>query len=430
MGAHYRGTDRPESYNQDSDARETSRAEARARSLGDSLLGTNLERAGDHNQRVTLQAIRAAAGPITRADIVNLTGLTAPAIANITKRLLNDGMILKAGRLLGGRGQPATKLVINPDGAFSIGLNIDRDHIAIVALDFVGNVRARVCREVHFAMPDEVVDFFRTEVDRIVTDKAIDMSRLIGIGIGIPDDLGRVPVANRPDAYQVWSEIDVAALFGKVLSGKSQLPVYVENDAAAAAIGEMQFGHGLRHRSFIYTIISAGLGGGLVIDGHYYRGADGRSGEIGFLPVHDEAGQSGSLEDMVSLYSLYDYLRRAGFDVSTPEDLENLGPSGRVRLSAWLDRAADHLFMPFMVMSCAVNPEAHFIGGRMPAIYIEELCTRLNSRFDAFRGRIKTLSPVKRAELATDAAARGAGILPFNDRFLPIREALMKTAEN
>ncbi|MCA1934780.1 MAG: winged helix-turn-helix domain-containing protein, partial [Asticcacaulis sp.] len=91
------------------------------------LSGTNLERAGDHNQRVTLQAIRAR-GPITRADLADITSLTAPAIANITRRLLNDGLILKAGRLTGGRGQPATQLVVNPDGAFSIGLNIDRDH--------------------------------------------------------------------------------------------------------------------------------------------------------------------------------------------------------------------------------------------------------------------------------------------------------------
>lgn len=391
--------------------------------LGDSLSGTNLERAGDHNQRVTLQAVRAAGAPITRAEIAELTGLTAPAIANITKRLLNDGMILKAGRQLGGRGQPATKLVVNPDGAFSIGLNIDRDHIAIVALDFVGNVRARVCREVHFAMPQEVISFFRAEVDKIISSRAIDIDRLIGIGIGIPDDLGRVPVANRPDAYKIWSDVDVAEMFSEILP----VPVIVENDAAAASIGEMQFGHGLQHRSFIYTIISAGLGGGLVIDGHYYRGIDGRSGEIGFLPVHDESGTQRTLEDMVSLYSLYDYLRKAGFDVSTPDDLENLSEAGVARVDAWLDRAADHLFTPFLVMNCAINPEAHFIGGRLPAAFIEQLCARVNQRLDAMSPRIKSIAPVKRADLAVDAAARGAGILPFNDRFLPIRQALMKT---
>ncbi|ESQ76107.1 ROK family transcriptional regulator [Asticcacaulis sp. AC402] len=401
------------------------RNEPRVHALGDSLSGTNLERAGDHNQRVTLQAVRAAGAPITRADIADLTGLTAPAIANITKRLLNDGMILKAGRQLGGRGQPATKLVVNPDGAFSIGLNIDRDHIAIVALDFVGQVRARVCREVHFAMPQDVIAFFKAEVDKIVSSRAIDIDRLIGIGIGIPDDLGRVPVTNRPDAYEIWSTVDVASLVADALM--VPVPVYVENDAAAASIGEMQFGHGLQTRSFIYTIISAGLGGGLVIDGHYYRGADGRSGEIGFLPVKDENGQTRPLEDMVSLYALYEYLGQAGFRVSTPDELEHLPQLAIDRVEAWLDRAADLLFEPLLVMNCAINPEAHFIGGRLPARFIEQLCTRINARMATMGDRIKSIAPVKRAELAVDAAARGAGILPFNDRFLPIREALMKT---
>ena len=396
---------------------------ARPHGLGDGLSGTNLERAGDHNQRVTLQAVRAAIEPITRAEIAELTGLTAPAIANITKRLLNDGMILKAGRHLGGRGQPATKLVVNPDGAFSIGLNIDRDHIGIVALDFLGNVRARECREVHFAMPEDVVAFFRAEVDKIIASRAIDIDRLIGIGIAIPDDLGRVPVANRPDAYKIWSEIDVAGMFSEILP----VPVIVENDAAAAAIGEMQFGHGLQYRSFVYTIMCAGLGGGVVVDGHYYRGAKGRSGEIGFLPVKDETGEMRNLEEMVSLYSLYDYLAKSGITVSTPEELEKLPPAAVARVNAWLERAADHLFQPFLVMNCALDPEAFFIGGRLPAEFIEQLCTKLNHRLDTQSSRIRNLAPVRRAELAVDAAARGAGILPFNDRFLPIRQALMKT---
>ncbi len=404
------------------DERSITRPEPRVHALGDSLSGTNLERAGDHNQRVTLQAVRATGTPITRAEIADLTGLTAPAIANITKRLLNDGMILKAGRQLGGRGQPATKLVVNPDGAFSIGLNIDRDHIAIVALDFLGNVRFRECREAHFAMPQDVIAFFREQVARIINEKAIDIDRLMGIGIAVPDDLGRIPVSNRPDAYGIWSEIDVAELFAEVLP----VPVFVENDAAAASIGEMQFGHGLQHRSFAYTIISAGLGGGLVIDGHYYRGANSRSGEIGFLPTPDEDGRMHMLEDFVSLYSLYDYMRKAGFDVSTPEDLEALPDAGQFRVEAWLDRAADRLINPFLVMSCAINPEAHFIGGRLPAIFIEQLCTRLNERLGAYNDQIRNIAPVKRAALAVDAAARGAGILPFNDRFLPIREALKK----
>src|ERR1700730_8478516 len=94
---------------------------------GRNLSGTNLERAGDHNQRVTLQAIRVC-GPVTRTDLAWLTGLTSTAITNITERLLRQRLIAKAGQVRGARGQPATKFVINPDSCYSLGLNVDRDH--------------------------------------------------------------------------------------------------------------------------------------------------------------------------------------------------------------------------------------------------------------------------------------------------------------
>ena len=125
---------------------------ATVRAPGPQLSGTNLVHAGDHNQRVTLHAVRVN-GPVTRAELALKTGLTAAAIANITNRLLKDRLILNAGRLRGARGQPATKFVVNPDSCFSIGLNVDRDHITLIVLDFVGKVRARASREIHFANP-------------------------------------------------------------------------------------------------------------------------------------------------------------------------------------------------------------------------------------------------------------------------------------
>src|ERR1700690_2214422 len=121
-----------------------------AGTAGPQLSGTNLARAGDHNQRVTLHAIRVN-GPVTRTALAQQTGLTPAAIANITSRLLKDRLILTAGRMRGARGQPATKLVVNPDSCFSVGLNVDRDHITLVLLDFAGRVHARSSREIHFA---------------------------------------------------------------------------------------------------------------------------------------------------------------------------------------------------------------------------------------------------------------------------------------
>jgi len=394
----------------------------RRRSLVASLSGTNLERAGEHNQRVTLQAIRVNAS-ITRAELAELTGLTAPAIANITKRLLDEGLILEAGRIYGARGQPAMRLAINPDGCFSIGVNIDRDHITFVVLDLLGQVRARAVREVDFALPTAVAQFFRKQVDEALKGKSIPKARVIGIGVALPDDLGRVNLPHRPPTYEVWNSVDVRKLFSDVLA----LPVYVENDAAAAAMGEMQFGHGLRSPTFFYVLISAALGGGLVVEGNYFRGANGRSGELGFLPIRGGDSAVHSLQEAVSLSALYEKLHTAGHKVSTPQHLSTLDPQGREVIAAWVESSAQLLAEPLIAVNCLVNPEAIFLGGRLPADIVDKLAERINRLLAQQGADVPSIAPVKLAAMAADAPAVGAAILPINNQLLPSRAALMKS---
>jgi predicted NBD/HSP70 family sugar kinase len=71
--------------------------------------------------------------------------------------------------------------VVNPDSCFSIGLNVDRDHIALVLLDFAG--RARAPREIHFAQPATVRSFFQRAVDQVLKLKrpGIARGRVIGV---------------------------------------------------------------------------------------------------------------------------------------------------------------------------------------------------------------------------------------------------------
>src|SRR3569833_2380872 len=137
------------------------------------LRGTNLERAGDHNQRVTLQAIRLS-GAATRTDLALMTGLTAASITNITKRLLRDQLIQEAGRTRGSLGQPATKLSINLDGSKSLGLNIDRDHVTMVVVDVSGLIRARASLEFAFAFPEVARTLFGSSVQQLLGQARID----------------------------------------------------------------------------------------------------------------------------------------------------------------------------------------------------------------------------------------------------------------
>jgi predicted NBD/HSP70 family sugar kinase len=389
-----------------------------------SLSGTNLERAGDHNQRVTLHAIRVN-GPITRTELAEITGLTAPAIANITKRLLVDKLIQEAGRRRGGRGQPATKLVINPDSWFSIGLNVDRDHITMVLLDFEGRVRARASREVAFALPKDVDQFFRKGVGKLLAKEGIGASRLAGIGVALPDDMPRAAtLPNQPASYGIWAATDVPSLLASALD----VPVFVENDAAAATMGEMQFGLGKKHQTFFYILITAALGGSLVIDGNHFRGASGRSGELGMLRVRDPTGHDRQIQNIVSLSALYSRLAAQGIRVSEPKELTELDESGQAIVDAWVEAAVDTLIDPIIAINCLVNPEAVLIGGRLPAGIVDKIAARLNQRLETHTGIVPAIAPVSRAALSDDAPAVGAAILPFSHRLLPTRTALMKTA--
>lgn len=386
------------------------------------LSGSNLQRAGDHNQRVTLHAIRVN-GPITRVELAGITGLTPPAIANITKRLLNEGFIQDAGQRRGGRGQPATRLVINPDCLFSIGLNVDRDHITMVVLDFEGQVRARASREIAFALPVDVEKFFKERVRKLLSQVAVGIERIAGIGVASPDDMPHAAtLPHQPANYNIWASTDIPALLQKTL----HVPVYVENDAAAATIGEMQFGLGKKYQTFFYILITAALGGSLVIEGHHYRGATGRSGELGLLEGKDITGRDRQLQEIVSLSALFGRLSAQGIVVSSPQELARLDERGRAIVDAWTEDAVDTLLAPVISINCLFNPQAILIGGRLPADVVDNLATRLNQKLHSFSTKVPAIAPVSRAALSDDAPAVGAAILPFSDQLLPTRTALMK----
>lgn len=382
------------------------------------LLGTNLERAGDHNQRVTLQAIRLS-GAATRTDLALMTGLTAASITNITRRLLRDRLILEAGRTRGSLGQPATKLSINLDGCYSLGLNVDRDHVTLVLVDFAGRVRARTSREIPFALPDAVRTLFARSVKHLLAQARIAPDKVVGIGVAFPDDIQRAELHGQPPEYSIWGNTSVPEL----LSGVLPVPVFVENDAAAAAMGELQFGLGLRYQNFFYILITAALGGGVVLDGHYARGAIGRSGEVGWLRERGGFPKARQLQNIVSLSGLYQSLAKAGIQVASPHDLTRLESAGEI-VAQWIESSAEALDDALVSINCLLNPEAILIGGRLPAVLVDRLTARLNDRMQVHKSSVPSLAPIVRAAMSDDASAVGAAILPFSELFLPSTRSL------
>ncbi|MFV1920503.1 ROK family transcriptional regulator [Sphingomonas sp. MJ1 (PH-R8)] len=391
-------------------------------SPGARLSGTNLERAADHNQRVTLHAIRVG-GSLTRVDLAGITGLTPPAIANITRRLLQDGLIEEAGQRRGGRGQPPTKLVVRRDACYAIGINIDRDHITIVLVDFSGRILARVSEEVAFALPDHVRSLYVRSIERMLQSADVPSSKLVGIGVAVPDDLELVALPGRPPEYDAWNGIDMASLFTEPFD----LPVFVENDAAAAASGEMQLGLGQKYNSFFYVLLSSGLGGGFVVDGAYVRGANGRSGELGFMLAPDGNGGRETVQTLVSLSGLSRHLEAAGFSLTDIMHRAELAPEAQTCVDAWIEAAARRLCTPMAAICCLINPATVLVGGRLPTALVEQLANRVNALMEDQADVLPAIAPVARAALSEDAPAVGAAVLPFSHFLLPKPGALWKT---
>lgn len=376
---------------------------------GQELSGTNLERAGDYNQRIMLQAIRIH-GPATRPDLAAFTGLTLPSVANITKRLIDDGLVHDAGQKRGGRGSPATRLAVSPDGCFALGVNIDRDHVTTALVNFAGEIKEQVTAQIEFPRPKDVTRLYELAVSKLLLGRDGVTDKLVGVGVAMPDDFGAVDLPHRPADFSLWSRTDVKSLF----TGGPPLPVYTENDAAAAALAELQFGIGASNPSFFYILVSWGLGGTLVVEGECFRGADGRSGEIGFLPLNSKGG---SLQDLVSLSALHARLETAeGGDAS---------PRAAEIKATWIEDASEALIGTVLSICCIVNPQAIFVGGRLEEPVLEAFVAALNAKLARQTG-LPTIAPVLVAKGAEAAPVIGAAILPFRDRLLPSRASLRK----
>jgi len=371
----------------------------------------------NHNQRVVFQEIRTHKR-VTRSELAHITGLTKPTIVNVSRQLLQAELIVEAERATSGRGQPAWVLELNPDGAYSVGLNIDRDHLTLVALDLSGRIRGRVSAEISFVSLDQAQGFFEDAWQTLAVRSKIPLNRVVGLGIALPDDLGTLAFPGKPPTYGLWDDIDIAGLFRSTFQG----PTFVENDAVAAAIGESQFGHGLDAPSFVYILISVLLGGGIVINRNYFRGENGRSGEIGFMQVKTEEGRNCSLQDVVSLSALSERLKRHGITVAHPDDLNYLDSAGAAIVEQWLEEACGYLTSIFAQIRQFIDPDSIMLGGRLPEHLLDRLTTLCQQRQE--NARSAQWIDIRRAKLSSDAPAIGAAILPFQTLLFPSLEML------
>ena len=152
--------------------------------------GSNSVNIRHFNERVILNALRRL-GQASKADLSRYVSLTNNTAGVIVKELEERKLIRSEGKRSGGRGQPATLLSLDPDGAHAIGVKFGRRSIDTLLVDFRGHVLDRRHHELDFPMPDEAIGLALHDIAalRNALPKCA-RTRMAGIGIATPYDMG------------------------------------------------------------------------------------------------------------------------------------------------------------------------------------------------------------------------------------------------
>ncbi|MEX0844096.1 MAG: ROK family transcriptional regulator [Balneolaceae bacterium] len=395
------------------------------------LTGTNLTYTKAYNHRIVFETIRLN-GPISRADIARTTNLTAQTVSNIVTRLLKRNLIMEGKRLQKKRGAPSVTLAINPKGAYSIGLDFNRDHLTGILVDLAGNLIDKKYFEVDDPTPEDSISLMAETVDDLFNDDYSN-SYLSGIGVGFPGPMqvnrdNTVTNVVNPKSFTHWKNVPVV----KLLRQHIEAPIFLENNASAAALGERWYGVGRNISSFLYTFFGVGLGGGIILNGQLYEGANDNAGELGYTPL--QAGVSplsnstdAHIGEHFDLTRLYNWLAKSGIEASHPSDLKDLYLNKNEQFLDWVELAKDILAPAFLAVENLLDPEVIILGGRLPEVILEDFKVGLSERLDRLRIVEKTTGPkFLTATAGEDAAALGAATLPMYDLYAPQPNVLIK----
>lgn len=300
-------------------------------------------------------------------------------------------------------------------GAYSIGVDLGGTNLRVAAIDSAGNVLERISVPADYATgPDRVVAAIAQAVSKVRS--RVSISGLRGVGIGVPGFIDMntgvvVGAANLPgfQGFPVRDEIQ------NMLGTR----IVLENDANAAALGEMWMGAGKDVKDLILITLGTGIGGGIIIGGKVLHGFLGMAGEIGHMTVFSDGnpcgcGNCGCLEKHASATAIAAMGRMMHFgnDV-TAEKVHELALQGNERAILVFESMGRALGIALANLINLFNFPLYLLsGGPLPAwdMFAPAMFHEVERRSFTF-GRNGTR--IEKAILGADAGLFGAAYLPF-----------------
>lgn len=309
------------------------------------------------------------------------------------------------------------------DTRYAIGVDFGGTSVKIALVDERGSIKAqdRIITE-HVKNRDEWLDSVCTSIDKLKGKTPIT-----GAGVGVPGfvdyDRGFIyDLANVPG----WNSVPLADL----LEERLNVPVRIDNDVNAMALGECTFGAGRTYQHAVFVTLGTGVGGALLINNQLYRGAHSMAGEIGHVSIDMHGRVSpqgkGGLEQYVGnrriveraiealekgRSSMIDELCKGDRSKITPKTIKDAAAKGDPLGMEILDFVTDCIATAFSSISYILQPQAFIVGGGV--------AQEADMMFDLIRKHLQErLSPhfykrleIKAAELGPDAGMIGCATL-------------------
>jgi glucokinase len=286
-----------------------------------------------------------------------------------------------------------------------LAVDLGGTNARMAAVDDAGNVLHLVRRPTpHGVTPQQLTDLFAEMADEC---RSATSHKFGAIGIGVPANVTSSGILHYLPNLPSLEGADLTEMVSKRLA----MPVVLENDATAAAIGEAWLGASKGIADSILITLGTGVGGGVFVKGEPLRGPDGGAGKLGHICVEPDGhpcgcGSHGCIEQYASATALVRLAHEAGLEVADSHELFDKSKSGDATAKAVFDKMARLLGITLAGLVNTFNPEMIVIGGGASAgwdAFVEPLTNEIKDRAFA--------ESAERAKLVRTALGDDAGIL-------------------
>ncbi|MBU0474376.1 MAG: ROK family protein [Bacteroidetes bacterium] len=324
-----------------------------------------------------------SSGPISKREIVYLTGLSFAKVNSIIIFLNNLNLILEVGKEKSSGGRPSSIFEFNSNFRYTIGCQLSHTQIHTIVSNLKGEILFNDIKPFDKSTGKEfVIDLMIDSIDNLINLSGIPHDKFIGIGVAIAGLFNPKDETTLPFPHLVsWGNVS----FKSILYNKFKLPCYVNNIANAAALAERNYGLGKGIENVLYLNIGSGLGMGIIFNGKLYEGVSGTAGEFGHITVDENGpicacGNVGCLEAIASTKAVIndakDRLKQGVLSVLSNMVKDNINDldfkmicaaaiqSDKLAFSV-IDKMGQNLGEGIVTLINLLNPERIILGGKI-----------------------------------------------------------------